>query len=79
MKKKLIAIGVGASSLLSALPVLAEEGSGTANSAVVSNLTGVANDMVATGNSLIPVALTVVTLSLVIVFGIKFFKKIINK
>ena len=52
------------------------ESSGSANSAVTSAMTTVANDMVATGNSIIPIALTVVGLAIVVVFGIRMFKKI---
>lgn len=52
------------------------ESAGTANSAVTSAMTTVANDMVATGNSIIPIALGVVGLAIVVVFGIRLFKKI---
>lgn len=52
------------------------ESAGTANSAVTSAMTTVANDMVATGNSIIPIALGVVGLAIVVVFGIRMFKKI---
>ena len=55
------------------------EGGGTANSAVTTAMTSVANDMVATGNSIIPIALGVVGLAIVVIFGIKMFKKIANK
>ena len=55
------------------------EQSGTANSATVTAMTGLANDMVATGNALIPIALGVVGIALVVVFGIKIFKKISGK
>lgn len=39
-------------------------------------MSGVANDMVATANAIIPVALTVVGISLVVVFGIRIFRRI---
>lgn len=76
MKKFLVAVPMA---VVASVPALAEEASGTANSAVVTALTGTANDMVATGTSLIPVALTVVGLSMAVVFGIRLFKKIANK
>lgn len=65
--------------LTSAVAVFAESAGGTANSAVVSAMTSAAADMTATGTSLIPIALGVVTLILVVVFGIRFFKRIVNK
>ena len=46
---------------------------------LVSAMTGVANDMTSTATSLIPIALGVVGIALVVVFGIKIFKKIANK
>lgn len=55
------------------------ESAGTANSAVTGAMTTVANDMVATGNAVIPIALTVVGIALVVVFGIRMFKKVVNK
>lgn len=76
MKKKIIV----ASGVLSMIPVTAMASeSGSANTAVVTAMTGVANDMVATGNAVIPVALTVVGIALVVVFGIRMFKKVVNK
>lgn len=39
-------------------------------------MTTVANDMIATGNAIIPIALTVVGIALVVVFGVKMFKKV---
>ena len=61
----------------SALPVLASEGSsGTANSAVTAAMQTTANDMIATGTAVIPIALTVVGLALVVVFGVRLFKKV---
>lgn len=65
--------------IMAALPVFAEGSTGTANSDVTSAFTTVAADMVATGTALIPIALTVVGISLVVVYGIKIFKKIANK
>lgn len=52
------------------------ESAGTANSSVTTAMTGLANDMVATGNAMIPIALTVVGIGLVVVFGVRIFKKI---
>lgn len=57
-------------------PVFAESSNGTANAAVVSAMTTVSNDMVATAESIIPVALTVVGIALVVVFGVRIFKRI---
>lgn len=64
-----------------AVPVLAEGegGGGTANQAVVTAMTGVAGDMTATGTAILPIALGVVGLAIVVVFGIKIFKKVVNK
>lgn len=76
LKKKFFIVGTGVTSLGMALPVLASESAGTANSAVVSAMTTVANDMQATASGLIPVALGVVGIALVVVFGIRIFKKI---
>lgn len=61
--------------LMSVMPVMAQEG-GTANSAVTTAMNTVANDMIATGNSVIPIALTVVGLAMVVVFGVRIFKRI---
>lgn len=58
------------------VPVMASESSGTANSAVVSAMTTTANDMLATGNAIVPVALTVVGLALVVTFGVRLFRRI---
>lgn len=79
MKKKifLVAGTVGSIPVL-ALPVLAES-TGTANQAVVSAMTNISNDMIATANSIIPVALTTVGLSIVVVFGIRIFKRVMGK
>jgi hypothetical protein len=75
IKYALIGLGTVAAS---AVPVLAESGgsSGTANSAVVSAVTGVANDMVATGTAVIPIALTVVGITMVARYGIKAFRAV---
>lgn len=53
--------------------------SGTANTAVVSAMTTLANDMKATASSLIPIALGVVGLTMVVVFGIRIFKRIAGR
>lgn len=62
----------------SAVPALANEGAtaGTANSDVVNAMTTVANDMKATATAILPVALTVVGLSMVVIFGIKMFRRV---
>lgn len=60
-------------------PVMAfaeQTGVGTANSDVVNAMTTVANDMKATGNAIIPIALGVVGISLVVVFGVRMFKRL---
>lgn len=78
--KKAFLLSVPAT-LIASMPVLATEGggSGTANSAVVTAMQTTANDMMATGSSIIPIALTVVGLALVVVFGIRIFKKVVGK
>lgn len=74
--KRLYALLIGAMlSLCLCLSCFAES-SGTANSAVTGAMTTVANDMVATGNAIIPIALTVVGIALVVVFGVRMFKKV---
>lgn len=74
MKKKVFAIAtIGA---MMPVSVFASESSGTANSAVTSAMTTVANDMVATGTSVLPIALTVVGLAMVVIYGVRMFKKI---
>ena len=66
--------------VMSALPVFAEDGTGgSANSAVTTAVTTMANDMIATGNAVVPIALGVVGIALVVVFGIRIFKKVVNK
>lgn len=77
-KKKFIALSTVPAVVASSVPVLASE-SGSANEAVVTAMTKTANDMIATGTSIIPVALTVVGLILVVTFGIKIFKGIARK
>ena len=52
------------------------ESTGTANTQVVTAMTGLAQDMVATGNAIIPVALTVVGIAMVVLFGIRIFKSV---
>lgn len=76
MKKRLMVASSGLGAIALPVAVFAEEGSGTANAAVVSALTSTANDMMATGTSLVPVALGVVGLALAVRFGIRFFKQI---
>lgn len=71
--KKYLAIPA---TLMAMTPVMASETTGTANQAVVSAMTTAANDMVATGTSIIPIALTVVTLTFAVMFGIRMFKKV---
>lgn len=75
MKRRYYMLVASVPAVLSAHGVLAQE-SGTANSAVVSAMTTAANDMTATATSIIPVALGVLTLGLVVVFGIRMFKKV---
>lgn len=77
MKKKLsylLVTGVG--TIGSNALVLANESTGTANTAVTGAMQTVANDMIATGNAIVPVALTVVGISLVVIFGVRMFRKI---
>lgn len=73
-RAKYLVMSVPATLGTSAL-VLAEE-TGTANAAVVSAMTSVSQDMIATANAIIPVALTVVGIGLVVVFGVKMFRRI---
>lgn len=74
-KVKYALAGLGAT-VAAAVPVFAESGGGTANSAVVTAMTGVANDMVATGTAVIPIALTVVGITMVARYGIKAFRAV---
>lgn len=79
MKKRfMLIVGTVGSIPCMALPVFAES-TGTANQAVVSAMTSISHDMVATANSIIPVALTTVGLSIVVVFGIRIFKRVMGK
>lgn len=76
-KKKLV-VGVGsgvAVTLGSALPVLASE-TGTANSALTGALTSTANDMTATLNAILPIALPIMGLIVVVMLGVRFFKRV---
>ena len=75
VKKVMVAMLAVMCSLISCMAVFAES-SGTANSAVTGAMQTVANDMIATGNAIIPIALTVVGIALVVVFGVRMFKKI---
>lgn len=77
-KKLLVALMAVVASLAMSAVAFAES-TGTANSAVTGAMTTVANDMTATATSIIPIALGVVGIAIVVVFGIKIFKKIINK
>ena len=78
MKNKVkYAIAALAPTVAMAVPVFAEGGSsGTAQSAVVSSMTTLANDMVATGTALIPIGLTVVGITMVVRYGVRVFKGI---
>ena len=78
MKKRLGVITLlGSLAVNPALAVFAENtGSGTANQAVVSAMTSLSNDMVATGQSIIPIALTIIGLSAVVIFGVRMFFKV---
>lgn len=77
--KKLLAVIMSAI-LTVAFSVFAfAENVGTANSAVTSAVSTIANDMVATGNAVIPIALTVVGIGMVVIFGIRIFKRVVGK
>lgn len=80
MKEKFRKLSVVIMSMLATMLVcvsaFAETTGGTANSAVTGAMQTVANDMVATGNAIIPIALTVVGIALVVVFGVRMFKKV---
>lgn len=76
MKRRYYMILASVPAVLTCGNVFASEASGTANSAVVTAMTSAANDMTATGLAIIPVALGVVTLSLVVTFGIRIFRKV---
>lgn len=79
ISKRMFAVLMAVVASLATSVVAFAEGTGTANSAVTSAMTGVANDMTATATSLIPIALGVVGIVLVVIYGIKIFKKIANK
>lgn len=74
-KKAMVAMLAVMCSLISCIAVFAES-SGTANTAVTSAMQTVANDMVATGNAVIPIALTVIGISMVVMFGIRMFTRV---
>lgn len=74
-KKAIVAMLAVMCSLISCIAVFAES-AGTANSAVTSAMQTVANDMVATGNAVIPIALTVIGISMVVMFGIRMFTRV---
>lgn len=74
MKKKMLlmsSIGV-----MAPVSVYASEATGTSNAAVTNAMQTVAADMMATGNSVIPIALTVVGLALVVTFGVRMFRRV---
>jgi hypothetical protein len=75
-KAKVCAMVVAVVSVLATTCAMAESASGTANAATVTAMTGVANDMVATIQAIIPIALTVVGIGLVVMAGIRIFRKI---
>lgn len=76
INKKVMALLVSfALAVMGSLSVFAEN-TGSASNAVTGAMQTVANDMLATGNAIIPIALTVVGLALVVVFGVRIFKKV---
>lgn len=76
INKKVMALLVSfALAVMGSLSVFAES-TGNASTAVTGAMQTVANDMLATGNAIIPIALTVVGLALVVVFGVRIFKKV---
>lgn len=72
-KKMLIMSSIG---VMAPVSVFASEATGTANTAVTNAMQTVASDMIATGNSVIPIALTVVGLAMVVVFGVRIFRRV---
>lgn len=75
--KRITAVGTGmAMTCATCLPVLAAESTGTADTEVVTAMTKVAGDMVASGKAIVPIALTVVGIGLVVTFATKIFKKV---
>lgn len=75
MKTKIAAVMAMLMSIICSFAVFAES-AGSANSATVTAMTGLASDMTATGSALIPIALGVVGLGLVVIYGVKIFRKI---
>lgn len=55
------------------------ESVGTANAQVTGAMTTIANDMLATGTAIIPIALTTVGMAMVVIFGIRIFKRVAGK
>lgn len=76
-RRAVVAIGAVGISLIP-VSVFASS-TGTANADVTTAMTTIANDMLATGGAVIPVALSVIGLSMTVVFGIRIFKKVIGK
>lgn len=75
-----VAAATGLATITTAAPMTVFAASeGTANSAVVSAMTDVANDMIATAEGIIPVALSVVGVALIVVFGVSIFKRIASR
>ena len=79
ISKRMFSVLMAVVASLATSVVAFAESSGTANTAVTSAMTTVANDMTATATTIIPIALGVVGISMVVVFGIKIFKRIYNK
>lgn len=75
--KKCLLTAVPASMLMTVPAFCTEQG--TANAAVVSAMTSTAADMTATATAILPIALGVLSLYLVVKFGIKFFKGVSGK
>lgn len=78
LKKRTIVIGCAVASALPAVSAFAESG-GTANSAVTTAVSDIADDMMATGAAIIPVALGVIGLTIVVRYGIKVFRSVIGR
>lgn len=76
MKKKLLIASTIATSMLYPVTAFASEASGTANSAVVSAMQTTANDMIATGQAILPIALSVLGLILVVRYGKNLFRQV---
>lgn len=76
-KKRLAALFMTAMfAVMASLAAFASEATGTASAATVTAVTGLAADMVATIQAVIPIALTVVGLGLVVMAGIRVFRRI---